>query len=48
MWQKKLIDDFYLVIGQPDGSEGLSHVVVDQDKDGEPSEGIGIGEREPR
>jgi len=27
VWQKELIDDFYLVIGRPDGGETLSHVV---------------------
>jgi hypothetical protein len=31
VWQKELIDDFYLVIGRPDGGETLSHV-VDREK----------------
>ena len=32
MWQKELIEDFYLVIGRSDGSEILSHVVDDREK----------------
>ena len=31
VWQKELVDDFYLVIGRSDGGETLSHV-VDREK----------------
>jgi len=32
VWQKELIDDLYLVIRQPDGSECISHGVIDTPK----------------
>ena len=31
VWQKELVDDFYLVIGRSDGGETLSHI-VDREK----------------